>query len=476
MLTTHRNHFNKQAWYKQSAFAANIFIEVGNPARPSFFHEVETNLAMIKAYPAGQGLLGSITENSSDGRNVYICLAPDGKSRVYPVMTDAQQNNYPLLKSTLARHAMAATYASQAKSHGMTGSSAEIVFDPTTTLRIDPKGYPSKAASPDANFISLGHELKHVSHVLKGDSKLLWTDAFGVPSRQSYEEELRTIGLGPWSSEEGTENKLRAEHGLPLRKHYFGSSSGEEAAHRAMGLDHPLESDASHKSFQADDNRTGTGGDATHRGATGGTGHAKPGGIPLDSAVPLSSLFSDPEHQRALRQIEDEAEAYERDAGLGDHAGVSDLEADPRRWLTDGSKSQLGSRLDDADDLDPVYTGPHADNTPHAPSHTPAYRFPAGETKPLPGWQDVIHELDNERSGPNPFPARGGTSSLGDRLAGIDLGGGGDEIHQAGGIQFPDAPGPRYEVPLPPEDGPVSFGVDRPDVGSHAPGLFGEGI
>jgi hypothetical protein len=61
-------------------------------------------------------------------------------------------------------------------------------------------------------FIGLAHELIHALHGLRGEK--LQTTRDGGP------EELRTVGLGDFTDEPVTENKIRAEHGVMIRSTY----------------------------------------------------------------------------------------------------------------------------------------------------------------------------------------------------------------------------------------------------------------
>ena len=61
-------------------------------------------------------------------------------------------------------------------------------------------------------FIGLAHELIHALYNLKGEAFM-----------NAKDEELRTVGLAPHAdAREITENKIRAEHGIPLREAYSG--------------------------------------------------------------------------------------------------------------------------------------------------------------------------------------------------------------------------------------------------------------
>jgi hypothetical protein len=65
----------------------------------------------------------------------------------------------------------------------------------------------SGLASPP--FIALAHELIHALHGLKGEKK-----------GTTKEEEERTVGIGDFGDEPISENKIRSEHGVVIRKVY----------------------------------------------------------------------------------------------------------------------------------------------------------------------------------------------------------------------------------------------------------------
>lgn len=68
---------------------------------------------------------------------------------------------------------------------------------------------------PTPAFVALAHELVHALHILGGDRV---GDA--DPARANLIEEARTIGCGRYENTRISENAIRAEHGLPLRRHY----------------------------------------------------------------------------------------------------------------------------------------------------------------------------------------------------------------------------------------------------------------
>ncbi|EPJ0727698.1 MULTISPECIES: M91 family zinc metallopeptidase [Morganella] len=69
--------------------------------------------------------------------------------------------------------------------------------------------------------IVLYHELVHVLHYLQGECIHIIPADSPESIRYPYrEEEVRTIGFGPFTSETISENTFRAEIGAPLRIHW----------------------------------------------------------------------------------------------------------------------------------------------------------------------------------------------------------------------------------------------------------------
>lgn len=77
------------------------------------------------------------------------------------------------------------------------------------------KWHPNMLSTPDGarpNFIALGHEMIHAWYNLRGAAFL-----------DTAEEEYRTVGIAPRANTRSVnENKMRGEHGVPLRIAYTG--------------------------------------------------------------------------------------------------------------------------------------------------------------------------------------------------------------------------------------------------------------
>jgi len=187
---------------------------------------IESSLKKIKSKPIGNTLLKKIEELSDNGRFVKIaCLYRIGHT-ARPMLTESQLNYFKSLKLSDnpydKDHNSLASYISRkppSKSR-REGTSAYIEFDPTQSVDVD-NGEPKRSHRHDLVFVSLVHELIHSLRFLKGNSLAGYNGDSQDPSSPAMEEEYRAVGLGRYADRPITENTIRAEHGLQLRKSYL---------------------------------------------------------------------------------------------------------------------------------------------------------------------------------------------------------------------------------------------------------------
>jgi hypothetical protein len=159
-----------------------------------FPHQAEQGLRMLASQPTGHALLQSIGDapmppGHNFGYKVAIQPAPstkhEGRFR--------QSRHYDGTNVTKALNG-------PATSNGI-GSASAISWNPQATQT--PNG-------PRPPFIGLGHELIHAHHNLQGTSNI----------DDVADDEDQATGLGEHSSDPITENRLRAEHNIKLRRNY----------------------------------------------------------------------------------------------------------------------------------------------------------------------------------------------------------------------------------------------------------------
>ncbi|AMP36151.1 MULTISPECIES: XopG/HopH/AvrPtoH family type III secretion system effector [Ralstonia solanacearum species complex] len=91
-----------------------------------------------------------------------------------------------------------------------------------SSMTFNANGSPTGTCPSDDDKISqLAHELIHAKHMVAGTWKGRWGDDRD-PTTPAGKEELRAVGLGKYAETgEPSENAIRDEHGLPLRRKYY---------------------------------------------------------------------------------------------------------------------------------------------------------------------------------------------------------------------------------------------------------------
>ncbi|MCL1617989.1 M91 family zinc metallopeptidase [Ralstonia pseudosolanacearum] len=92
-----------------------------------------------------------------------------------------------------------------------------------SSMTFSASGSPTGTGPSHVDKISqLAHELIHAKHMVAGTWKGRWGDDRD-PKTSAGKEELRAVGLGKYEyakTGEPSENAIRDEHGLPLRRKY----------------------------------------------------------------------------------------------------------------------------------------------------------------------------------------------------------------------------------------------------------------
>ena len=184
------------------------------------YNATENALRQIKSGPNGMNLIQHIVQQQTNEKYVQIngSYAPEMENFTTPRLTQSQMNQFNgrLRPDNMAYHQEAFTRAGNGE-----GVRAEINFHPMKSIDVDPKGKPSEGINPLQSFVCLGHELVHAYHMIKGDK--FGTDPTLSPREdgEHYKEELRAVGFHSYSDNPLSENGIRADHNLPIRKGYF---------------------------------------------------------------------------------------------------------------------------------------------------------------------------------------------------------------------------------------------------------------
>jgi Ca2+-binding RTX toxin-like protein len=218
--------------FEESTVIPGVFIKVGarslvspetTPPDP-FYTKIESELARLRdGGPLGQQMVSKIIqlinsdEAKSQGKHIYI--VPDSESRAEAILPDSMRDIYAkhtteeaskIIAGLADRPAMDSKAASQ-------GASVKVCVGNRNSGGLDADGIPRIELPKDENahFMELVHELLHASRMLKGRSSEALDFPYGTVN-----EEFRTVGLKQWQDKPLTENSIRKEQGLPLRKSY----------------------------------------------------------------------------------------------------------------------------------------------------------------------------------------------------------------------------------------------------------------
>lgn len=172
--------------------------------------EEQTNAALdtIGSKPVGAQLLGSIAQ--SGGPNGGAPARFGYKVAISPAESTKAKG---ILRTRTYRGSNVTTAANEefASTPGR-GSVSSVKWNPDQKLTTD-------GARP--SFIGLAHELVHADRNLYGASKTIFASV-GPAELPRRVDEHQVVGLGLHAGLPITENKIRAEHGIPPRTDYSG--------------------------------------------------------------------------------------------------------------------------------------------------------------------------------------------------------------------------------------------------------------
>ena len=209
-------------WTRHSGIAVTI-----DPNQPFFSAIVNQTLDSLNTLPTGKQLLKAIDDAApadNRGFKVLITRVPisykQAMDRQGSVVINKTGNS--VFKPSGGR-----SYAGPAQKE--LGVNSDAAYDGASGVSVivgwcqNQCTYtPKTGQNPKTHFVpptvTLGHELIHAYHSLKGVLKSGHTIV--IDGKQTSEEEAATVGLGKYSDATYTENKLRAEVGLPRRLSY----------------------------------------------------------------------------------------------------------------------------------------------------------------------------------------------------------------------------------------------------------------
>ena len=193
-----------------------------------FHSAADAALTDINSVSSGRKLLQSIAQKASGGEKKVTIQSVSGSrsAGTQAVLTRSQLNSYQ--PSSFRENVSIATALSEKSgwSKGK-GSSAIIEWNSDrSSIQLNGNGSPMGFVDGgDSDRVSvLSHELVHAKHILSGTRKANYEPSRRYdPSSSAGKEEARAVGIGKYAySKTGkpSENSIRQERGLPLRKYY----------------------------------------------------------------------------------------------------------------------------------------------------------------------------------------------------------------------------------------------------------------
>lgn len=182
----------------------------------------KAELALVKLFskPNGRSLLEKINNLSNEDRFVTIEITTKSGSKATPFLTASQLERFRIKEYDTATNSKVAMAISRHRVHEQgEGVGAVVLWNADDAMGIRDGGVPVLIKDEQQSFVSLGHELVHASRYLEGHH---YNDgSYPMPGTGSYIEEERATGIGHFANERLSENGIRAEHGMKVRKSYF---------------------------------------------------------------------------------------------------------------------------------------------------------------------------------------------------------------------------------------------------------------
>lgn len=189
-------------------------LDTGVRTPEDFIVKTRQNLLKIASKPIGKDLLELISKRHKGigtkmaGKTVAI---QNGWGTLLPKM----DNTNAAATSTMEKYTVRRNVVGQELRMAGKGSSVVVKYNPALNYSII-----LKLNTPA--YIALAHELVHAYHFMSGnmDGSDTWHDPLINMNRMQIIEEAKTVGAGSYENTRISENAIRREHRLPLRKYY----------------------------------------------------------------------------------------------------------------------------------------------------------------------------------------------------------------------------------------------------------------
>ncbi|WP_166718790.1 M91 family zinc metallopeptidase [Candidatus Pantoea communis] len=189
--------------------------------------ETEKALKKIASTHSGKNLLLSLKYVATEEKNLIIVANNQYPTGTAGYLSKSQIRKYyvnPDVNSKEHQTAMRLLSTVDRDGKHSEGTPSIITFNPNESSYIDNEGFPVKVYSTAYNPASLTHELIHAFHQMNGTSLTTHPDKVWFNGTGQRREEERAVGIGEFEREAFSENTVRRELKMPVRKSYFNKS------------------------------------------------------------------------------------------------------------------------------------------------------------------------------------------------------------------------------------------------------------
>ena len=182
--------------------------------------KAESALKKIKSGRNGSELLKRLNNLSNGDRTVTIEVDDSRRSHNIPFLTKSQLKKFNIDPEDLKASNDKATEISQRKGFLRNGEgvSSLVKFNPDYFVRVNEHGTHLYTMEKNSSFVMLAHELVHAYRLMKGSD--YGFDGSEKPGIREAKEERRVMGTDEFSNKLISENGIRKDHGIHLRKQH----------------------------------------------------------------------------------------------------------------------------------------------------------------------------------------------------------------------------------------------------------------
>lgn len=195
------------------------FIEIKGENQEEI-NKVESALKRIKWGRNGNELLNRLNCLSNGDRKLTIEIDDSTSSCNIPFLTNSQLKKYKIDPEDLEGSNHKASEISTRKGFLRNGEGVSnlVKFNPDYFVRVEEDGTHLYTIEKNNSFVMLAHELIHAYRNMKGAS-------YGIvhedkPDVKESKEERRVMGIDEFKNERISENGIRKDHGIHLRKQH----------------------------------------------------------------------------------------------------------------------------------------------------------------------------------------------------------------------------------------------------------------